>query len=193
MNSKEFQSYTPFFRALYENRYLRRQFLQQIQDVFKVSLVISYISIGAPIDELDPIIFQEPLYEITQKVNSILLILHSDGGSPDVAEKLVDIIRENTRKFYVVIPERAKSAATLLSLGADKIFMLENAELGPIDPQIKIKDSWRPAQSVIDGVKAILDLMEKRESIHPGLAVLLQNIDPATLDFALKAIERTKV
>ncbi len=141
---------------------------------------------------MDPIVIHETLYKFKEKIDSILLILHSDGGSPDVAEKLVDILRDNARFFYVVIPERAKSAATLISLGANRIYMLENAELGPIDPQIKIGNHWRPAQSVIDGVQTILNLIGNQETLTPALVVLLQHIDPATLDFARKVIERTK-
>lgn len=36
----------------------------------------------------------------------------------------------------VVIPYRAKSAATLIALGADRIVMSDSSELGPIDPLI---------------------------------------------------------
>ncbi len=35
-----------------------------------------------------------------------------------------------------VVPRRAKSAATLLSLGADEIILNDHAELGPLDVQI---------------------------------------------------------
>ena len=34
----------------------------------------------------------------------------------------------------VLIPYRAKSAATLIALGADRILMSDSSELGPIDP-----------------------------------------------------------
>ena len=192
-NLEELKEYTPFYRALNEPRYIRRDFLEKIKDVFKVDWVISYISPSRPIDDVDPIVFQDILYHIKGKVESMLLILHSNGGSPDVAEKLVEIMRDTSKHLYVVIPEKAKSAATILSLGADKIYMLENAELGPIDPQIRLKeDLWRPAQSIVDGVFGLISLLEGKDQINPGIAILLQHIDPATIDFAFKTIERAK-
>ena len=42
-----------------------------------------------------------------------------------------------TNRFVVAIPRRAKSAATLIALGADEIHMGLMSELGPIEPQIR--------------------------------------------------------
>ncbi len=39
-------------------------------------------------------------------------------------------------ELNIIIPRWAKSAATLVACGADKIFMTQIAELGPLDPQI---------------------------------------------------------
>jgi len=159
---------------------------------------LSYISPYAPIDENDPIVFEDLLYKIgSRKVNSILLILHSNGGSPDVAEKIVETIRDKARKFYIVVPERAKSSATLLSLGSDRIYMLESAELGPIDPQIRIKtpsgDQWRPAKSIIDGFNMALDIASgKWAELGPVAGILVQMIDTTTLDIAQKAINHAR-
>ena len=198
MNIESLKDYTPLFRTLHEERYLRRDFLKKIKEIFRVNCVLSYISPVAPIDQTDPIVFEDLLYGIKErKVNSILLILHSLGGSPDVAEKIVETIRERTRKFYVVIPERAKSSATLLSLGSDKIYMLESAELGPIDPQVKIKtpsgEQWRPAQSIIDGYFAAIQIVaSKGKELGIAAPLLLQMIDLPTLDFANKALQHAK-
>ncbi len=198
MSTENLKDYTPLFRTLHEERYLRKDFLNKIKKIFRVNCVLSYISPVAPINESDPIAFEDLLYGIkTKKVNSLLLILHSLGGSPDVAEKIVETIRERTKKFYVVIPERAKSSATLLSLGSDKIYMLESAELGPIDPQIKIKtpsgEQWRPAQSIIDGYfTAIQIVASKGKELGIAAPLLLQMIDLPTLDFANKALRHAK-
>lgn len=66
----------------------------------------------------------------------ILLILLSDGGKIEPAyliSKACKRLKKN--RFFVSIPRRAKSAATLISLGADEIHMGMLSELGPIDPQ----------------------------------------------------------
>ena len=198
MNLEDLKNYTPLFRALQEERYLRRDYLQAIRDVFRVSGVISYISPSAPIDEVDPIVFEDLLYRIgSRKVNSILLILHSNGGVPDVAEKIVETIRDKARRFYIVVPERAKSSATLLSLGSDRIYMLESAELGPIDPQLKINTpsggQWRPAQSIINGFYTALEVVsENKDKLGSVGAILLQMIDTTTLDLAKRAVDHAK-
>jgi hypothetical protein len=47
------------------------------------------------------------------------------------------MFREFADEFYVLVPFKAYSAATLVALGADKIIMGKKGELGPIDPQIE--------------------------------------------------------
>jgi len=64
------------------------------------------------------------------------LFLHSFGGAGVVPWKLVNLIREFTNKFDVLVPYKAYSAATLIALGANKIVMHPMAELGPIDPKV---------------------------------------------------------
>lgn len=65
------------------------------------------------------------------------LVLHSPGGHADMAYKLVKFFRRRCKNFNVIVPLVAKSAATLLCLGADTLFMGECAELGPLDVQIQ--------------------------------------------------------
>jgi len=64
------------------------------------------------------------------------LWLESPGGDAHAAYKLALILRAHCRWLRVVVPDYAKSAATLLSLAADEIFMGPAAELGPLDAQI---------------------------------------------------------
>lgn len=69
---------------------------------------------------------------------NILLILHSSGGQIEPAYMLSKLLKKSAKemRFIVCIPRRAKSAATLLSLGADELHMGILGEIGPIDPQI---------------------------------------------------------
>jgi len=67
------------------------------------------------------------------------LILHTPGGIGEVAEKIVDLCRRHCKgEFRVIVPNMAKSAGTLIALGADAIIMGYCSELGPIDPQITV-------------------------------------------------------
>jgi ClpP class serine protease len=73
------------------------------------------------------------------QVDKLDLLLHTTGGSGDMAEKFVEMCRRHCRgQFRVIVPNMAKSAGTLIALGADAILMGYCSELGPIDPQIAI-------------------------------------------------------
>ncbi|ENZ0175283.1 hypothetical protein ACF958_004118 [Providencia rettgeri] len=82
----------------------------------------------------------ERIYDSIQSVNNekdIVLFLRSKGGRPEPAyliSKLCNRYKKNN--FIVSIPAEAKSAATLLSFGADEIHMGPMSELGPIDMQV---------------------------------------------------------
>jgi len=58
------------------------------------------------------------------------------GGDPIVSLRIVSMLRENFKKFGVLVPFSAYSAATLVALGADEIVMHPFSNLGPVDPQI---------------------------------------------------------
>jgi len=73
------------------------------------------------------------------KVENLDLVVHTFGGSGETAEKIVEMCRNHCQgEFRVVVPNMAKSAGTLIALGADRIVMGYCSELGPIDPQIPI-------------------------------------------------------
>ena len=67
----------------------------------------------------------------------IFLLLLSRGGEIEPAYQISKICRTFANsKFVVAVPRAAKSAATLIALGADEIHMGMLGELGPIDPQV---------------------------------------------------------
>lgn len=68
------------------------------------------------------------------RVPKIDLFLYSTGGDTMVPWRLVSMIREYCDTFSVLIPYKAHSAATMISLGADEIVMSDLSELSPIDP-----------------------------------------------------------
>jgi hypothetical protein len=78
----------------------------------------------------------QSLNSFAEKKN-ILLLVSNNGGEIEPAFLISQTCKKySNSKFIVTIPRRAKSAATLLSLGADEIHMGSMSELGPIDPQI---------------------------------------------------------
>lgn len=80
-------------------------------------------------------IFHKHLTRIgnTDKID---LFIYSIGGDVITPWRLVNLIREFSANFSVLIPYRAHSAATMIALGADEIVMGTLGELSPIDPSI---------------------------------------------------------
>ena len=66
--------------------------------------------------------------------SKIDLFLYSTGGISMAGYTLVNMIREYTDSFGVLIPFKALSTATLIALGADDIIMSKMGQLSPIDP-----------------------------------------------------------
>jgi ClpP class serine protease len=59
------------------------------------------------------------------------------------AERIINVLREysGTGKYWAFVPARAKSAATMICFGAEKVLMGATSELGPIDPQIAFSEA----------------------------------------------------
>jgi Serine dehydrogenase proteinase len=66
----------------------------------------------------------------------INVVLDSPGGSLDSAFKIVRYLTAYASELNVHVPRRAKSASTLLALGAKRIYLSRFGELGPLDTQI---------------------------------------------------------
>jgi Serine dehydrogenase proteinase len=66
----------------------------------------------------------------------INVVLDSPGGSLDSAYKIVRYLTAYATELNVHVPRRAKSASTLLALGAKRIYLSRFGELGPLDTQI---------------------------------------------------------
>src|SRR3989338_3090746 len=116
----------------------KTQLLSQIQGLRR-SRVVTYLTSDrqGPINarvamDIIPIISKQ--LRIIGKTDNIDLFLYSAGGDTMVPWRLVSMIREYCEEFSVLIPYKAHSAATMISLGADYIVMSDLSELSPIDP-----------------------------------------------------------
>ncbi len=64
------------------------------------------------------------------------LVVNSGGGSIHAVYQIVELLRMHTKKLTACVPFYAKSAATLLCVGADEIILDDLAQLGPLDTQV---------------------------------------------------------
>ena len=77
---------------------------------------------------------------------TINVLLDSRGGMLDSAFKIVMFLSRYASELNVYVPRRAKSASTLIALGADHVYLSAFGELGPLDTQIL--DPRNPAQHI---------------------------------------------
>jgi ATP-dependent protease ClpP protease subunit len=119
-------------------------------------------------------------------VDILNLILHSPGGDGTCVEKFVSLCRNQCKHFRVIIPNMAKSAATMIALGADQIVMGPPSELGPIDAQVPVVVAGIPkyisAQSFIDARDSLLEKYKEARLKKEDTKPILQMI--ASLDIA---------
>ena len=67
---------------------------------------------------------------------SLSLFIYTPGGDSIAGWGVVSLIRQYCTKFNVLVPFRALSCGTLITLGADEIIMGKRGFLSPIDPSL---------------------------------------------------------
>lgn len=130
--------------------------IRRIEDQRNKSTVLSLICFDRSLTSTVAYSVNKLLRKIGN-VEYLDLFLESGGGDIDVAAKIVKLCRAYCKKFSVLIPFYAKSAATLIAVWADEIVMTKSAELGPVDPQVHhpALDVWMPAHSIRDALTFI--------------------------------------
>lgn len=100
----------------------------------------------------------------------VALVIDSPGGYADMAFRIARILCRHCDGFTAVIPRWAKSAATLLTLGASEVYMAKDAEIGPLDVQIYDEEREQRG-SALDEIQAL-------EQLHQvALMQLNQNVE----------------
>lgn len=132
---------TPMFTAMNAARYQRQEIIRAIE-ADNPKLLCYVAGLKSPVCRTDTLGFVDMLHNITPG-EPIDLLLHTPGGDVDAAEKLITLLRNTVGEdgqLRVIVPDFAKSAGTLMALGANSIVMSDSSELGPIDPQVTLKD-----------------------------------------------------
>lgn len=162
---------------------------------------ISYISSFFPhpiafINDWDAEIIENIFKSYGKRFDKIDLILHSGGGFAESAERIVNSIYSYCDDFRVIIPTQAKSAATIVAMGASSILMSDTSEIGSIDPQIHLPSGiTAPAQSIIKAYEELMQKIgEKQKANEPYDAelVMISKIDPILLRECRKYMDLSK-
>jgi len=135
------------------------------------------------------------------EVESICLYIYSHGGDTNVPWRLVNLIREYCNQFYVLIPYCAHSAATLICLGANKIYMGKMGELSPVDPsvanQFNPQDPTNPMARIpisvedVNYYKRLANRFGVNDDNRDGIAQVFSELTRIVSPLALGNIERS--
>ncbi|WP_297827626.1 hypothetical protein, partial [Mycobacterium sp.] len=92
-----------------------------------------------------------------------------------------------------LVPDMAKSAATLLCLGADKILMGPAGDLGPVDPQFQIGGrSLASAKEIVAAIDEAERRVKESPETYPLFAGLLSDVNMLMVEQARSALDRTE-
>lgn len=155
----------------------RKVFYKKIEKE-RGSKVIAYVTgdrenLGTQIGSDVPDILIEHL-DVIGKADMISLILYTRGGDTLAAWNIVNLIREFCRELEIIVPNKCRSAGTLMSLGANNIIMTKQATLGPIDPSITramspLIPNTIPPQKLslsVESVKGYIQLLKNEFGVH---------------------------
>ena len=187
---------TPLYEAHNAARYCRQDLVRTIQTRTKRTLISYVAGQRTYIDREDIPPFVDLLHHVTPG-SDLDLLLHTGGGDVDAAEKLINLVRTTVGEatLRVIVPDYAKSAGTLIALGANVILMSDSSELGPIDPQVVLADANgnRLQHSVFTYLGAYEKysnaLKENGEDIEAQ--IMLSKVEPQTVELFQRVLQRT--
>lgn len=122
-----------------------------------------YVVSGALYEPLDENSLSD-IAKVTAKKKNALLVLTTFGGSPDVAYRIARGFQRaygDDGEFIILISGPCKSAGTLLAIGATKLIMTDNAQLGPLDVQFDKPDALGETMSGLTPCQSMEFLREK--------------------------------
>ncbi len=190
---------TPLFRAFNSERYQRQDIIRQIQARTGRRL-ICYIAgnrLECMISPDDTMPFVDLLHKAEDGEN-IDMMLHTNGGSVDAAEKLIRLVRSKVGngQLRIIVPELAKSAGTVMVLGADIVLMSDTSELGPIDPQMPFADAqgtviWQSVQNYLDAYDEHYRTVVEQPD-NDAAKIMLDKVDPQTVNLCRAVMARAR-
>ena len=109
------------------------------------------------ISQVEGLIFAKCVDE-NKKEECAVIVMCSNGGSPDAAYKMAKHLQHVYDSYSVVVAGYCKSAATLFAIGADELIFTPFGELGPLDVQFQKEDKLFGQESGLNITEAIINL-----------------------------------
>jgi hypothetical protein len=139
-------------------------------------------------DDLLPL--KDQLANLSRKALDFLI--ETTGGSGEVAEDIVDLLRHKYKDVAIFVPGMAKSAGTIVVMSADEILMEPGSALGPIDAQLTQRGKTFSAHALLEGMKKVKREVDETKNLNRAYIPILQNISPGELQSAENALDFAK-
>lgn len=177
---------------------------KHFEDRYVVSLYTAFES-SATINDSYPEMLNALLRGAKKLKNrNILFLIHSRGGDPLSAEKIIKVLCEfSDNDYWVLVPGTAKSAATMICLGANKIILSPISELGPIDLQVLGERGLISTHSIVTAYDRLMNKgikLKEKDRIEPILQQLqefqaseiehFRRVNKLSSDMAVKILKR---
>lgn len=120
------------------------------------------------------------------------ILIHSPGGYAEAAESIVQQIRAKYSDVRFIVPSFAKSAATMFVMSGNEILMDRDAELGPIDPQMRTPNGASPAESILEQFAKAQAELQADATRLPSWVPILSPLGPSLLVDSQNAIDLSK-
>lgn len=124
---------------------------------------------------------REALDNLIPKKRKITVILETNGGYIEVAQRIAQTLRHWYRVVDFIVPNCAYSAGTVLVMSGNEIYMDYFSVLGPIDPQIAKDDKMVPALGYLEQYNRLIYKSSQGTLTTAELAFLINRFDPAEL------------
>lgn len=114
--------------------------LAALETYLDADILVYYGDLGP----LPPNVFTKLIEELKNDAvnhDKLYVILTTRGGSAEIVERYVNILRYHYKEIDFVVPDYAYSAGTIFCMSGDNIYMDYSSVLGPIDPQVPNKDN----------------------------------------------------
>jgi len=140
------------------------------------------ISFCGPITYGADDLVREEIEDIRGKRSRLIVILETNGGYIEVAQRLADTFRHHYNIVEFVVPNYAMSAGTVLVMSGDAIHMDYYSILGPIDPQTqKAGGQFIPALGYLEKYNTLIEKSYTDDISAAEVAYLIAKFDPAEM------------
>lgn len=186
--------------------YAARQALYQAIEEDRSSRVVAFVTGDRP--NMQTQIGNDSVDLLSEHLDAIFpakkisLILYTNGGNTMAAWNMVNMLKMFCDELEIIVPSRARSAGTLMCLGADAVLMTKQATLGPIDPSLSgplnpqipgaSPDSRAPVS--VEAVRGYIEMAKQDFGVKSGadMAQVLMNLSAKVHPLVLGSIFRSR-